>query len=771
VTDGIQFGRVAYLVALFWVVFLQPLFALETGRSALIYRHAVNSHSRDTGNLAHRTVIGSMPGTATAHSALHSPTWVRRDHADEPLTADWLDRARIAGADLTGAMSPGAIRRRLADLAGQSASVVEADSGLSRFMSERQFGTELTLMRRTAAAAHRLGLKVVWYYPTLEVLSSNARRGRFTMFKNHPDWVQQGLDGSPNVFLGGEGFEGRGRVHWVDSDTESAWMSLHSPYANVFVNRVKQIAATGVDAIWLDVPLFNNLGVEWADAGPAAAAKFLSDTGLRAPSRADWNDPTWRRWIRWRYQEMANFILRAKDAARSVSPSISIIVENVTLDYDAVTQLGLDGSLFKATSGLIQVWEVDAVSDSTGMREARPDDWVALIGMAKFAKAASGKKPSWMFTYGREPDDSFLVMAEALAAGNHPYETKIPQMMSTVGAKYRARMFAWIKEQELRLFASRSAAKIAIFYSPESRDYVDRGAGTGLYATTRHGDDQWWSDKGADSLYALTYLAEYRGLIKWLAYHHVPFDIVVRPDRNELSRYGTLIAPSLTAISDRDATVLDEYVANGGNLILTGPAPAMFDEIGNMRDRPALSALALTDARALETTASTAGHGSVTHTPSLPGKAYMTAGSDAASRALAELLGAHALSPIETDAGEHVHIELRTLGNETLIHLVDPQRLWQRPASASEVTIRLALPPGTTASDVSLTSPGPVMPAARSRDTGTRASQDAGSGSRLGWARKLAYKVEGDRLSFRVPLEGYAMVVVSSRAPAPALGR
>ena len=87
---------------------------------------------------------------------------------------------------------------------------------------------------------------------------------------------------------------------------------------------------------------------------------------------------------------------------------------------------------------MVQVWEVDAVSDKTGMREAKPDDWISLIGMSKFAKAASGKKPSWIFTYGKEPDDGLLVMAEALAAGNHPYETKIPLMTTTVGASPRA---------------------------------------------------------------------------------------------------------------------------------------------------------------------------------------------------------------------------------------------------------------------------------------------------------------------------------------------
>src|SRR5205823_1612970 len=144
--------------------------------------------------------------------------------------------------------------------------------------------------------------------------------------------------------------------------------------------------------------------------------------------------------------------------------------------------LGLDGSRFKSDPGIIQVWEIDALSDKTAMRDARPDDWISLIGMAKFAAGASGIKPSWVFTYGLMPDDGLLVMAEALASGNNPYETKIPQMTSSIGPAYRRNMFGWIEAHEHRLFASKSAATVAVLYSPESRDYVDRAEGSGLFA-------------------------------------------------------------------------------------------------------------------------------------------------------------------------------------------------------------------------------------------------------------------------------------------------
>jgi Beta-galactosidase trimerisation domain len=707
--------------------------------------------------------------------------------------AAWPARARIAGAELFAKMTDREIMQNLSTLADQNVSVIEADSDLSRLLTEREFEGQLALMRRYCEKAHQLGMRVVWYYPTLEVLSPNATRGKPSMAGMHPSWLQRGLDGTPNVFIGSKARDaGDRRVHWVDAGTESAWMSLHSPYTEMFLDHIKKIAATGVDGIWLDVPIYNDIGTEWADTSPGAAAKFRADTRMEMPKSEDWENPAWRRWIAWRHREISSFIFRVRDAARSIAGDITIVVEIVTLDYNAATKLGLDGSTMKTAPGVIAVWEVDAVSDATAMREAGPDDWVSLIGMSKFAKAASGKKPSWMFTYGKEPDDGLLVMAEALAAGNNPYETRIPEMTTTIGTAYRKRVFSWIKQEERRLFDSASAARIAVYYSPESRDYVDKADGLGLFATTKSGDDLWWSLDAEHSIYSLTYMGEYRGIIKWLANNHYPFDIVVRPDAAELSRYETVIAPSLQAIGNRDAQLLDQYVAKGGNLVVTGRNPTALDEFGNPRGAPALKSLVRRKG-----TSSSRGSAKAVHSEELVGKAYLLSGSRAASDAIGQLIGKHSRPPIETNAGKSVHIELRALGNELLLHLINPERLWNREApKKQEISISLEIPLGTTVGDVQVTSPQPLeaeLPNEKGADDSARSSErgrspSAGQGTPPeaaaetaarseqlepkvseterggGTAARLAFTVEGHRVSFKVPLEAYEMVVVSTKA-------
>ncbi len=171
------------------------------------------------------------------------------------LTAPWLRNARVVGARLSADMTASVIERDLAELAAQNVSVVEADSNLSDFLTEPEFEAELRFMRQYVQTAHRLGLKVVWYVSTLEVLSA---QGEKTVSKLHPDWLQRGLDGKPNVYLG-QPPGTLGSVHWVGPGSESAWMSVHSGYADVFLERIKRIAATGLDGIWLDVPLYSEM--------------------------------------------------------------------------------------------------------------------------------------------------------------------------------------------------------------------------------------------------------------------------------------------------------------------------------------------------------------------------------------------------------------------------------------------------------------------------------------------------------------------------------
>lgn len=632
-------------------------------------------------------------------------------------------------------------------MVAQNVSVIEADSNLSNYMTDAEFDQELALMRQFATAAHAKGISVGWYYPTLEVLTENGANIAHTMFKDHPDWVQIGLDGTPNVFYGNE-------VFWVEPNMESAWMSpSNAGYRQFYYDRVEQIAATGLDFFWADVPLLYDVGTQWADISPAANSRFLAATGMTAPaSMADmnWDDPRWRRWISWRHEEVADFLVGISSAGRSVDPNFKLIVETVTMDYASGTKIGLDGSYLKDVPGVTHVWELDPVSNASAMRRAKEDDWIRMIAMNKFANAASGDNPAWVFDYGKQATDAELVMAETIAAGNNPYESKIPIMTTTVGAAYRTKMFGWLKANESFVYGPANAARIAVLYSSENRDFVDKAAGESMYVTTTSSDAEFWSTDPIDSVKQRQYLAEYNGMIKLLVHNHIPFDVIVRPTAAELTRYQAIILPDIEAISDEDALKLTAYTSGGGHLVATGPNPSGWDEYGTARSEYALAdVLGVAKAAPLPlSTVQHTGSGQAWFFRDLLGKKYLTNATDAAAAAstLITAIDATTTPWLTTNANKKVHFELWRSENMLMLHEVNfigvTGSFVVTPTSS---TTTLKVPAGKEVTNVQLTSPDNATPALVAVD----------------------YTTSGQDVTFTVPVAEYVLVLISLRDSGP----
>lgn len=53
------------------------------------------------------------------------------------------------------------------------------------------------------------------------------------------------------------------------------------------------------------------------------------------------------------------------------------------MDYHDASNLGLDGAYLKDIPNLMIVWEVDVMSEDSGVRYALENDWVRLISMYK----------------------------------------------------------------------------------------------------------------------------------------------------------------------------------------------------------------------------------------------------------------------------------------------------------------------------------------------------------------------------------------------------
>ncbi len=497
--------------------------------------------------------------------------------------SDWLRGARIAGLNAYAEVTVCDVGPALDQMQAERVSVVEVDSDLSAYLDEAGFVEQLRVVHLCAREAHKRGMRCIAYYPVLEALTADVATTPHSMFKDHPDWVQIGIDGKPNYFVGGGG-----RVFWVEPGEESAWLCPTSGYADYYIQRVQRLAGTALDGLWGDVPLLSDIVGVWPCVNATCNAKFKADTGLDAPTKADWTNPTFVRWVTWRHGVIRDLEQRILAGAKQIRQDFEIIIETVSMDYTSCTVQGLDGA--HADDGQVhRVWEIDAVSDATAMRNATADDWYSMVAMMKHARGSSKPRPSWVFCYGKETDDAERVMALCIATGNSPYETKIPEINTSCGSPYRKKMYGWL-ERHPQILLSESGNETAVVFSSYSRDILDQAKGVALYTSTNKADTLWWTTEDEDSAKDTQYIADWRGFNKFLIQNHVPFDVVTTPhmDDQTLGRYRTIIAPSPASLGEAEIDRLVAWVMNGGALVLTGTEGGKWDENGLPRATPLL---------------------------------------------------------------------------------------------------------------------------------------------------------------------------------------
>ncbi|MBI3963132.1 MAG: hypothetical protein HY335_10280 [Deinococcus sp.] len=485
---------------------------------------------------------------------------------------EWAHTARIAGAFFVLEDSDEDIDARLDALAAQNVSVVLADSpwgwSYSGWVDDAEFYAVRDLVAAMVQKAHARGLKVVIYQTGLELTSYPERNPG----PEHPDWPQISLDGEPILFND----ISSDQEHWLDEGEWDLWVSPCSSYLPFSLNRVRDVAATGVDGLWVDTAyLQHGIGNHedlWASTDPCSVTAFQAATGLSLPSEEDWDNPTWQRWVIWRYSQVIDYLVAFKDAARAVNPSLVFFEENWNVDSSGATQYANDPASYLPYADISTGHEVSTIADRvdegrTGMNEATLDQWLAFRTMIAFARAADRGKPSWILTYGYQPRDSAQLAGLVLAEGANFYETQGPGMAETVGEAFRTQLFGWIAAHEADLYQSQSAAQVGLVFSPRNRDLLDSGSGN-LYEV----EDA-------------THFAAYRTVANLLYRAHVPFDVVIDTDTAAFGRYAVLILPEVQAMSEATAEALQTF---SGQLLVVGDT-GWYDEWLNDRSENALA--------------------------------------------------------------------------------------------------------------------------------------------------------------------------------------
>ncbi|HSB17735.1 MAG TPA: hypothetical protein VLE22_25020 [Bryobacteraceae bacterium] len=432
---------------------------------------------------------------------------------------------------------------------------IEVDNDIpGRYESFLDPTEKLTALRAVAAKAHEAGNYAFVYIAGTECITAKAASQAHSMAKDHPDWLQRKITGEPAVFGGGAAF-------WVREGDEDVWLTpFATDWMKTYLERVRQIAATGIDGVYVDIPYwmthFKGWGDSWVSFDDYTVAAFKRKTGLNAKTDlklGDFRDANFRKWIDFRIDALTDFMRQIDAAVKSVNPKCKTIAEIYPGIEDPAVRVGTD------VYDLYRVVDTIAHEYSTGGRAARrtPLTWFQdMVGMYSF-RAFAGSKPTWMLTYSWEnekeivPGEAMKNLATAqLMAGTNTWDARGHVMSGSNDIETRKVIFQWIRDHEKVFFLPRMPIRpIGVYFSPKSRNYFSK-----------------------------EFIDSYRGTMMLLMQSHLEFQVVT-PRTLDAFHGSVLILPEARCLGKQELDVLRSRFNSGMTLIVTGET-GKYDDTG-----------------------------------------------------------------------------------------------------------------------------------------------------------------------------------------------
>ena len=458
---------------------------------------------------------------------------------------NWTNYVRIGAYGLTPKNAETIVR----DAEKDQVFGIDVDNDIpGRYESLLDPTEKLSAIRAVAEAAHKVNNKAYVYIAGTECITANADKSPHSVVKDHPDWLQRKITGEPAVFTGGAAF-------WIRQGDEDVWIT---PYAKdwrkLYMERVRQIAGTGIDGIYVDIPYwmthFEGWEQSWASFDDATVAAFREQTGLDAKKDlklGDVSDPNFRKWIDFRIQTMTDLMREIREQARSVNPDIMVIPEIYPgIEREAVV-VGADVyQMYDVVDAIAHEYEFGNGEHMAASR-TQVDWFLYQAGMLSFRGFAQGKA-TWILNYSWDGDKGVdkreamknLAMSQVMVGANF-WDAPGHVMSGSNDPPTRREIFAWIKRNEKTLYLPRVPMHpVGVYFSPKSRDYDSDG-----------------------------FLPSYRGILIMLLQSHRELQVVT-PRTLAAFQGEALILPNVRFLSDAEKASLKNYVAGGGKLILTG---------------------------------------------------------------------------------------------------------------------------------------------------------------------------------------------------------
>ncbi|MCX6226337.1 MAG: hypothetical protein NTV01_16585 [Bacteroidia bacterium] len=431
---------------------------------------------------------------------------------------------------------------------------IEVDNDITGRYSSFLFPEpKLRALKAMADSAHAAGNFAFVYTAGLECITDSVLPESRSFFRDHPDWLQRNIKGDPAVF-------GSGAAFWISKNSEDVWISPFAPeWRKLYMERIRQITATGIDGVYIDIPYwmthFENWEDTWASFDSYTVAEFKKRTGINALTDfkpGDWNDPEFIAWVDFRISSLTGFMAEIDANVKSVNPGCKTIAEIYPGIGEEVARVGAD--VYEMYPVVDVIAHEFNVGENSALRE--PVDWMEyMIGMYTFRAFAEGK-PSWMLSYSWDGQDSILpadaienLAMSQVMAGTNCWDARRFVMSGSNDYVARTRVYKWIAENEKLIYSPRKTmAPVGIYFSPKTRNYFP---------------GEW--------------IEAYLGLFNLLLQQHIEFEIIT-PRTLSAAKSSILILPDVKCLSDKEYSQLELYLKNGNSLISTGETGFLNDK-------------------------------------------------------------------------------------------------------------------------------------------------------------------------------------------------
>jgi len=469
----------------------------------------------------------------------------QRRSSEDWGSQEWTNYVRIGAYGLKGGDAAKIVR----DAEGSDVFGIEVDNDIpGRYESFLHPEEKLKAIRDVAQAAHAAGDFAFVYIAGTECITAHGDKTAHTLAKDHPDWLQRKITGEPAIFGGGSAF-------WIRAGDEDVWVSPYAPeWRKTYMERVRQIAETGIDGIYIDIPYwmthFDGWENTWASFDEYTVAAFKQQTGLDAKhdlKLGDFSDPAFRKWIEFRIDTFTDFLRDIGATAKAVNPKIKIIPEIYPGIEEEAVRVGADVySLYAVVDAIAHEYEFGSGDHMASSRT--PLDWFRYqVGMHSFRAFAQGK-PTWILNYSWDGDKKVdaresmmnLAMSEVMAGANF-WDAPGHSMAGSNDLPTRKKIFSWIQAHEKTFYLPRTPIDpIGVYFSPETRNF-----------------------------YADDFIASYRGILILLMQKHLEFQIVTPRTLAEF-KGKTLVLPDVRMVSENEKELFAKLVARGSRLVITG---------------------------------------------------------------------------------------------------------------------------------------------------------------------------------------------------------